>query len=126
MRLNHDCIRDIMITAVDNLTLTTPLTMEKLKALLPKYDKETLYYNCLKLYELGYIDASVTDVNGFIIKLVCAINDVTALGHEFTEQIRPERVYKEAKKKINSVIDSASMAVLSSVLQAITLKTLGL
>lgn len=130
MRLDLDCIRDIMLWAE---TLTTPTQIaiyidvdmleknsflyvsesdkpvpnkEQLK-LLDKYDNEKLVYHinyCLEAELLKSINTGSM--------ITTAIKDLTPLGHDFMANIRKEENYNSIKSKaISAGIESVKAVI---------------
>lgn len=72
MKLNHDCIRSVMLTLEKELTIDDDMRMngisvEKLWELLPKYSNQDILYTVEKLNEAGYITAALQTSGGTFI-----------------------------------------------------------
>lgn len=94
MRLNIDCVRDIML-AVEEKPYKQTYTVSKLSEYLP-YTEDEIEYCCYKLYEASFLELIVVNTcsSGYAIK---SINELTYSGHEFLESIRPKSVWKKTK-----------------------------
>ena len=56
MKLEHDCIRDLLLYLEDNLKYNEKININSLK--LDSYSKETLMYTADRLIEAKYLNAS--------------------------------------------------------------------
>lgn len=101
MKLNHDCIRDVLLcieeVALINADLSYSETkLETIYQMLPQYDKEDIYYTIVKLDEGSYINALIIPLPNGGIKY-SQINALTWKGHELLDSIRPESVWSRIK-----------------------------
>lgn len=117
MKLIHDCVRDVMIYAEDNLRPKNTINTTSIK--LDCYDSEDVKYTCLKLIEAGYVTGH-HDILGNVV-----ITDITYNGHIFLDSIRDDGVWKETKSKI-SKIASVSLPIIQQVAAAIITTKLGI
>lgn len=116
MRLNPDCIRDILFFLEEKLTLAPDLTFQEI-------DYDVLCNN------LSYSDAEIVntlvvlDEAGFIITASDYSNEgleelcicrITYDGYQFIETIRPETVWQKVKHAGSSV-GSMSIDVITKV-----------
>lgn len=116
MRLNFDCVRDVMLWA-ENLTTPTrpaiyvdidslaktkdvyldiselPVPDDFQKSLLGKYSNETLVYHLTYCIRANLLIREFGLNEGKII-----IKDLTPDGHAFLENIRSDTVYENVKK----------------------------
>lgn len=110
MRLNPDCVRDILLYIEENTdSRHQAVSVEDLvRDMAGKYDDNTLYYHISKIDEGGLVDdVSYTGVNIPI--------DVTSLsweGHCFLDNIRDNKVWAKVKAFFKSVV-SISLPLLS-------------
>lgn len=94
MKLNVDCIRDILLL-VEQAPYQEVVYLDKIKNSLKSYSSDEIEYAILKLNEAEYIDARIIHYdNGTIIR---SIDDITYTGHQFLETIRDNKVWKETK-----------------------------
>lgn len=112
MKLNQDCVRHLLLEVESNKKLGEPLTEYNFKdnIIFGKYDFETIMYTLLKLKEAGYINAQFSWSSGKIIAWI--INDITWSGHEFLDNIRDDKTWKEVKK-VASKTSSMSLTLLN-------------
>lgn len=118
MKLNPDCIRDILIFCEDYLTLDSNLQLqiaelEDICEALPDYPREEIAYTIKKLDEAGYINAIIQFASGRIIYRLTVV-ELTYEGHEFIDTIRPENVWDKVSKVISNV-SSISLPVLQQI-----------
>lgn len=112
MRLNPDCMRDVLLVAEDHVLLNGSLSMGNLLSLLPGYSKDELTYTCLKLNEGNLLNILKLDSdNG---TSVANISDITYEGHQFLENIRNQSTWEIVKQKL-SLLGSSSVPVIMSV-----------
>ena len=112
MRLNPDCMRDVLLVAEDHVPLNGSLSMGSLLSLLPSYSKDELTYTCLKLNEGNLLNILKMDSdNG---TSVANISDITYEGHQFLENIRNQSTWETVKQKL-SLLGSSSVPVIMSV-----------
>ena len=102
MKLNVDCVRDVMLKIEelqrvfvnDNGEVEKDaLWIDSLYSALSNYGKEEIFYALYNLDQAGYIDISVQWINGCVY--TCAINHMTYEGHEFLSKIRPATVWEK-------------------------------
>ena len=56
MRLDHDCVRDLLLYLEEHLELYENVIISEIT--LKHYDRDTLTYTAIKLKEAGYISAN--------------------------------------------------------------------
>lgn len=112
MRLNPDCMRDVLLVAEDHVPLNGSLSMGNLLSLLPSYSKDELTYTCLKLNEGNLLN--VLKMNSDNATSVANISDITYEGHQFLENIRNQSTWETVKQKL-SLLGSSSVPVIVSV-----------
>ena len=109
MKLNKDCIRDLLLYLEDNLSYTSDININNLK--FKNYTEEELVYTCERLIEADFLSCIVS--KGFEMPIIIAKN-ITYRGHEFLDNIRDDSVWKETKK-ITSKFASTSVQIISNV-----------
>lgn len=125
MRLNADCVRDLMI-ACENIPYNQSEDMSfflKQKSM-EKYQREDIYYSMEKLSEAGFVE--FTRFKAWGVPFDGLFTNITWEGHKFIDTIRSDTVWNKTKEKVSSSVGSASLQVLSSVASSIALKLLGL
>lgn len=126
MKLNYDCIRDILLTIEEIPNRKDELNLENFKSYkkLSKYNEDEIQYNALKLLKEEYvIGLKIPDKNTTIVLF---LSDLTWSGHELLNNIRSETVFNQTKEKIIKSVGSASLTIFQQLASAIVLKTLGL
>lgn len=112
MRLNPDCVRDVML-AVEACDFGERMTLSALCEKLPEYNENELRYTCLKLDEGGLLDVLSIPIIRQTMPGIKSINDLTYEGHEFLETIRENKNWG----KIKSVAKSAGTFSLKAISQ---------
>lgn len=96
MKLNPDCIRDILLTVEDTTDLNNWLNYPKEKEqcpLLSKYEENEVKYHINQCYMQNLIICDTPDLSySFIIK------DLSPMGHSFIADIRSDTVWKKVKQ----------------------------
>ena len=115
MKLNYDCVRDVLLTCEKAPTLSPDLEFEYLwlkdfKNALPDYSVEDIVYTLILLDEAGYIDCLCIDSDTQIMNM--RIHRLTYTGHEFLETIRPEKLWKKTLG-ILSKVGSVTLPLIS-------------
>lgn len=111
MKLNHDCIRDLLLLIEENLTYGHYIDPAQLE--LKNYSVEELTYTAEKLDEAGFIQCNISKFLSNPLPAI-RINSMTYYGHQLLDNIRDDGVWKETKK-LTSKISSASIKILSEV-----------
>ena len=101
MKLNTDCIRDILI-AVESIPYGSIWTMDNIEEVLPDYTSEELEYHLIKLHEAGYLDIVTLQLLGSPLQ-VARIKDLTYEGHQFLADIRSDTTWNKTKEIAKSV-----------------------
>lgn len=98
MKLNPDCIRDIL-EVIENVTTPTSFFEfdydEPVEPPLDKYSHETFLYHIRQCYLSGLI----VDLREFDGGNSGIVTDLTPDGHEFLANIRTDTVWKKLKEK---------------------------
>lgn len=110
MKLDLDCIRDILLEA-EKCEYNESLSVRELERLLAQYPKNVVRYNGLKLYEAGYITASCIDVDNSNPPHMLEITDITYSGHQFLASIRDDAQWKGVKKGLSAVRNFSLSAI---------------
>lgn len=118
MRLNPDCMRDVLLIAEDQVPVNGSLSMGNLLSLLPNYSKDELTYTCLKLNEGNLL--KICKMNSDNVTSVANISDITYEGHQFLENIRNQSTWETVKQKL-SLLGSSSVPVIMSVASQVIL-----
>lgn len=125
MKLNPDCIRDILLTVEENtsygkfMSYDTDTEYGRLK---PYSDEEVMYH--VKQCELSSLITKVTYYMGG----GCLIHDLSPKGHEFIANIRTDTNWnktKEVAKKVGSYSLDTLTKIASEVIASVISSTLG-
>lgn len=96
MKLNPDCIRDILLTVEDTTDLNNWLNYPKEKEqcpLLSKYEENEVKYHTNQCFMQNLIICDTPDLSySFIIK------DLSPKGHSLIADIRSDTVWKKVKQ----------------------------
>lgn len=110
MRLNNDCVRDLLLAIEENVGLKEYMSIDSLQ--LKSYSQDDLQYTALKLEEAGYINAKVSKYLDGSMDIY--IFSLTWNGHKFLDNIRDNNVWSKTKG-IVSKFASVSLDVLEKV-----------
>lgn len=126
MRLNHECVRDVLLHIEENLPYGYYMNFSDVK--LKDYSQEELLYTADKLLEAGLVTGtrrnSITESFPDI-----RITSLTWEGHQFLDNIRDDGVWKNTKmvlSKFSSVSLSLVGNVASQVISSLIRNQLGL
>lgn len=131
MKLNPDCVRDVLLYLEENLGYTDYVGALQHKEIqictIPDYfsttySKEDVNYSIEKLYEARFISLVniASDRDGYIVNAY--VNDITYIGHEFLNNIRPKNVWdatKEGASKLGLMSMHALSFISSKVIESI-------
>lgn len=118
MKLNPDCIRDVLLYLEENLKIEdcqkfSQITLHQLKQELNKYSEEDIFYSVYNLHQIHFIEGNIKDANN-IKMYFCEIHNITWNGHQFLNTIRPKSVW-EATKTGAAKLGIMSMSALSTI-----------
>lgn len=120
MRLDNDCIRDILLFIEDNTTYEKRfIDVDNLVNYL-NYDKDTLYYHLSMISQ-----ANLVDKVNFADNRPYLISSLSWEGHQYLDNIRNDGVWKTVKEK-SSALGSVSLQVLIPLAEAVIKQKLGL
>lgn len=97
MKLNPDCIRDILFSVEELSGPNSLITSEQLsntKFLKDKYSEDEILYHIKQLDWAGYI---VTPSKNKTLDGIYFINDLSPVGHEFITDIRNDTNWNKIK-----------------------------
>lgn len=117
MKLNPNCIRDILIAVEENtgygIYLDYPTERDKCPSL-ESYKDDEIRYHIYQCYKSGLIGFSgKEDICGNI-----PISDLTPAGHSFLANIRSDNVWNDVKT-VSSKIGSTSLTALTQIASGI-------
>lgn len=102
MKLNYDCVRDVLLTIEEITGLDDELSFETIGfydivSHLSQYDDKEIYYTILKLSEADYIKTEWLDDKQKNFNFYFVF-DITFKGHEYLNSIRNQTVWNAIKK----------------------------
>lgn len=111
MKLNYDCVRDIMLAIEEIPTTADRLNFSEYKSnkYLNEYSEDTLKYHIKLLKDENFIKAYVIIADDSYY--VDTLNDLTFKGHEMLNNIRDKNVFNTTKEKISKTVGSASLSI---------------
>ena len=92
MRLNHDCIRDLLLAAEETLSYGIFLDINKTQ--IKSYSAEELVYTADKLIEGGFLKGTVQRTMSQNPPRVRVL-DITWDGHQFLETVRDDTTWNK-------------------------------
>lgn len=120
MKLNPDCVRDVLIFLEENLVIDLvkkdfiPIELSQIQThFKDKYTKEDVWYSVYNLYRIGYIEGNFSNA-GRMKMFFCPIENITWNGHQFLNTIRPQSVW-DATKQGASKLGLMSIHALSTI-----------
>lgn len=109
MKLNPDCIRDILFVVENNATYSNDVSEETIfKELDSKYPREEILYHVRQCEHSGLFLQVVHYFGGF------SIQDLSPYGHQFINNIRQDNNWSKTKEIAKSV-GSFSLDVLKDI-----------
>lgn len=108
MKLNHECIRDLLLYIEENLQYNDELEINKIS--LNNYSIEELLYTTEKLVEADYLVCYTIEVDGEYSILL--VHSMTYKGHQFLDTVRDNQVWLKTKKTL-SFLKSVSIEITS-------------
>ena len=117
MRLNPDCIRDILF-AIEDLSmpssLMTSTQLSKTK-FLNKYSNDEILYHLQQLDWSGYI---ITPNRHKTLDGMFFVNDLSPAGHEFISDIRKDTNWNKVKS-ISKEVGSETLTSIKSIAEGV-------
>ncbi len=129
MKLNLDCVRDVLIVLEDteNMDNTGNLELIEINDIenaLPDYERKELLYTLRHLIEEHYINGEIISSCGE--PDIYEIDDLSWKGHELLKNIRNKPVWEKVKQKALSHVGTVSISVLSALAESIIRNQLGI
>lgn len=115
MKLNYDCIRDILIYLENALQYNDMLEfpsvdLEELCAEYPNYSKQDICYSLQMMNEAGLIKAVPVASASRIVNISC--RSLTFEGHKYLEEVRNSRIWNSIKATFkNKALELAMDAI---------------
>ena len=106
MKLNPDCIRDVLLYLEENLIIENrtfiPINLKSLQEVILNYSEEDIFYSIYNLKQAKFIEGKFSDVKDNKMA-ICEIENITYLGHQFLETVRPEPIWNKTKSVVSKV-----------------------
>lgn len=127
MKLNPDCIRDILIEVEKSWSITKTdsddlimdfIELDQLCQALPEYSKEDIFYSLYNLDQAGYLKVDMSWASGRIL-FDCCVSFMTYSGHEFLQKIRDPKHWSAIKSGI-SALRTYSLDAINALASGIT------
>lgn len=117
MRLNHDCVRDVLLFIENKQELRGFLHLKnfldkKEDNPLKKYDDDTIKYTLMKLHEAKYLKDTVGIIENDLVQY--SVGSITWEGHKFLDTVRDPKIWKTTKT-IAAHLESISITLISSI-----------
>lgn len=121
MKLNPECIREILLAVEEQTDYFTPTSAFKV-ADATSFDRDTVLYHIRQCELYGYFVEVRHYTNGDDDSL---ITDLSPKGHEFLRNIRSKKVWDPVMEKIMP-LGTVSISILEKVATAVILSQLNL
>lgn len=126
IRLNPDCIRDILLVVEENSSFSNYVTTKDFSksVKIKNYDAETLLYHIRQARDAGLLTDVKFTLGGYFL-----IKDLSPKGHEFLANIRKDDNWSKTKAiatKVGSLSLNALTSISASVISAAINQHLGL
>ena len=122
MKLNHDCVRDVLLFVEEEqhpgifLHLNDFISIQdkdtSTKKRLSMYDAETIKYTLMKLHETDYLKDNLSIISGRLVEY--STGALTWEGHKFLDTIRDQKIWKTTKE-VASHLESVSITLISNI-----------
>lgn len=96
MKLNYDCVRELLLTLEENLVMDDSLSYPSLNLKqvcekMPDFSRADIAYASTKLLEAKYIEAKPIGADSKIITIVYSC--ITYEGHQYLDSIRDSKLW---------------------------------
>ena len=117
MKLNPDCIRDILFAIEDLSKPNSLLTSEQLSKtkFLSNYSAEEILYHLQQLDWSGYI---MTPSRHKTLDGIFIVNDLSPVGHEFISDIRKDTNWNKVKS-ISKEVGTETLTSIKSIAEGV-------
>lgn len=113
MKLNHDCVRELLLELEEGLLVHENILLPSFKELktVHQFGFDETFYCYLKLLEAGYLNGNYKYASEGLIHL--SISSITWDGHQFLDTIRDNEIWSKTKKAVSS-LSSTSISLMST------------
>ena len=106
MKLNPDCIRDVLLYLEENIKIDNrtfmPISLKSLQEVFENYSEEDIFYSVYNLKQAKFIEGKFTDIKDTKMA-ICEIQNITYVGHQFLETVRPKPIWDKTKSVVTKV-----------------------
>lgn len=106
MKLNPDCIRDVLLYLEENIKIDNrtfiPISLKSLQEVFANYSEEDIFYSVYNLKQAKFIEGKFTDIKDTKMA-ICEIQNITYAGHQFLETVRPKPIWDKTKSVVSKV-----------------------
>ena len=115
MKLNHECVRQIMLTIESDIPYSEQMHKGELlkHKNLKDFNESEILYSILRINEAGFINCRIHEGDNNSIYLLFLYN-LTWSGHQFLDNIRDPEVWRKTKS-VTSKFASASLTLISNI-----------
>lgn len=132
MKLDYDCVRDLLLVLEEKLQFieredgfeNPSLFFADVKASMKSYSKSSVLYTTQKLSEAGYI--KIITIEGDDLADDMLYNEITFAGHQYLDSIRSDSIWNEVKKKFTDNSLSFTFELIKSVAITFAASRLGI
>lgn len=110
MRLDPDCVRDVLL-AIEGTELGKYISPRTLHRTLPQYSEAEIEYTCLILSDGDFLQVMTVEMPGQEMPGVKSIIRLTFQGHEFISKIRDPQRWPKLQKAVSAVRDYSLSAL---------------
>ncbi len=101
MRINYDCVRDVLLSLEELLVLEDDLSMnfiplDRLCLALSDYPRHDVAYTLLMLKDANYLEVNVIDSDFGMLGM--SVYGITFEGHKYLDTVRCSPIWEETKK----------------------------
>ena len=100
MKLNPDCMRDILLH-MENAPYLADISSEELHTSLTDYSHDEIDYTILKMKEAGLVNADIQ--KNILGELHITLQDITYNGHQFLANIHSDNVWNKTKDVLSKI-----------------------
>ena len=116
MKLNLDCVKDVMKFLEDNLTGNNTFVPNQIYESLEKYSYEDIEYTVKSLLNERWIDGIVQEIGDLYI-----VKAITPDGHNYLNVIKDEPTYKIIKKHF-ATAGTSTLSFLTVIIKDVLVK----
>ncbi|MCI8481532.1 MAG: DUF2513 domain-containing protein [Clostridia bacterium] len=109
MKLNQDCIRDLLLYLEEHLDCDNELRVNDIS--LKDYSTNELISTAQRLSEVGYLNCNLSNQIDLDVPVV-EVSSISYNGHQFLDTIKDNHVWTNTKKVLSS-LKSISIDVIS-------------